>query len=206
MKKLSLKKSFLLFIMYSMVGWILEVLLALVCLRKFVNRGFLIGPYLPIYGIGCIFLVLFLERYKDKPLLLIICSMLICSLLEYITSVLLELAFNTRWWDYSNNLINLNGRICLETTIIFGIMGAIIIYVVNPFFVRILENLPVATVNILFYVLAIIFITDCAISFTSATMLRDTYSGTLKDTTEQTSKKVIRFIRDIFGNIKAALV
>ena len=192
--------------MYSIVGWILEVLLAFICHGKFVNRGFLIGPYLPIYGIGCIFLILFLEKYKDKPLLLIFCSMLICSLLEYITSVLLEIAFNTRWWDYSNNLINLNGRICLETTITFGIMGAIIIYVVNPFFVRILEKLSVVTVNSLFYVLAIIFIADCGISFTSATMLRNTYSGVLKDTTEQTSKKVIRFIRDIFINIKEALI
>ena len=89
MKKLKLKKYFLLFMMYSIVGWIMEVILALICHHKFINRGFLIGPYLPIYGVGCILMLLLLERFKDKPILLVILSMVICSLLEYITSYLL---------------------------------------------------------------------------------------------------------------------
>lgn len=206
LKKIGVKRSFLLFMMYSMVGWILEVLLAFITLGKFVNRGVLIGPYLPIYGVGCIFLVVLLDKYKDKPWLLIIASMIICSMLEYITSFLLELAFNTRWWDYSNNFINLNGRICLETSVIFGVFGALIIYAVNPFFIKVINSLPNLTVNVLFYFLVTIFIFDVAISFTSAALIRNTFNGKIKDTTEHTSKKAINLIKDTFINIKDALI
>lgn len=205
MKFEKVKKYFLLFVMYSMVGWGMEILLTIVCLRKFVNRGVLIGPYLPIYGVGCLLIILLVERFKDKPLLLVISSMLICSSLEYATSFLLETLFNTRWWDYSNSFMNLNGRICLSTTVLFGILGALIVYVINPVFMNVIDKMPVRMINVLFYFFASIMILDAATSFTSVSLIRNSFDGNVKDTTEEVSKNVLRFISRIFKKIKEAV-
>lgn len=205
MKFEKVKKYFLLFLMYSMVGWGMEILLTIVCLKKFVNRGVLIGPYLPIYGVGCILIILLVERFKDKPLLLVISSMLICSSLEYATSFLLETLFNTRWWDYSNSFMNLNGRICLSTTVLFGILGALIVYVINPVFMNVIDKMPVRMINVLFYFFASIMILDAATSFTSVSLIRNSFDGNVKDTTEEVSKNVLRFISRIFKKIKEAV-
>lgn len=205
MKMEKLKKYFLLFVMYSIVGWLMEITLAAVCLRKFVNRGVLAGPYLPIYGVGCMLILLLVERFKDKPWVLVLFSMLICSVLEYVTSFLLEVIFNTRWWDYSNSLINLNGRICLETTALFGILGALIVYVVNPLFLKLIDKLSVKTINILFYSLASIMLIDAVMSFMSVSLIRNNFDGNIKDTTEEVSQNMIRFIKNIFIKIKEAI-
>lgn len=205
MKFEKVKKYFLLFVMYSMVGWVMEILLTIVCLKKFVNRGVLIGPYLPIYGVGCLLIILLVERFKDRPLLLVISSMLICSSLEYATSFLLETLFNTRWWDYSNSFMNLNGRICLSTTVLFGILGALIVYVINPVFMNVIDKMPVGMINVLFYFFASIMILDAATSFTSVSLIRNSFDGNVKDTTEEVSKNVLRFISRIFKKIKEAV-
>ena len=90
---------FLLFILYSFLGWCLEVGVKLYDDHRFVNRGFLIGPYCPIYGFGAIFMSLFLNRYLEDPLVLFIMIVVSCSILEYTTSYVLEKVFHTRWWD-----------------------------------------------------------------------------------------------------------
>ena len=132
--------------------------------------------------------------------------MLICSTLEYITSVLLEIAFNTRWWDYSNDFLNLNGRICIETTVLFGILGTLIIYVVNPFFVNLLDKLSNKTINVLCCLLIFIFIADIALSLTSIILIRDSFGENIKDTTEEVSKRALKFIKGIAINIKEAII
>ena len=98
-------------------------------------------------------------------LLLTVLSMVICSLLEYITSYVMEKLFKARWWDYSDKRFNINGRICLETMIPFGIVSCLIIYIVNPFFVSILREVPGIVLTILFIVTSIIFIVDVITSF-----------------------------------------
>ncbi len=108
----------LLFFLYSFLGWCLEVLCKLVSEKKFVNRGFLIGPYCPIYGYGAILMSVLLQKYLDDPFTLFIMIVLICSVLEYFTSFFLEKIFHTRWWDYTKYRFNINGRICLETMIL----------------------------------------------------------------------------------------
>ena len=79
------------------------------------NRGFLIGPCCPIYGCGCLLFILILPKYLDDPIVLFILAATICSVLEYITSWIMEKLFNTRWWDYSKRRFNLDGRVCLGT-------------------------------------------------------------------------------------------
>ena len=154
----------LLFFIYSFLGWSLEVICKFVSDHKFVNRGFLIGPYCPIYGWGALIMTFLLNKYLDDPVTLFIMIILVCSILEYLTSYFLEKIYHTRWWDYSNYKFNINGRICLETMIPFGIFGMLIMYKANPFFVGIINKLPNTFALILFILLIIIFIVDNIIS------------------------------------------
>ncbi len=188
MKNLTL--YFLLFLIYSFMGWFMEVMLTFVKQHKFVNRGFLIGPYCPIYGVGCLFIVLLLNKYMSSPVVLFFMAIVICSILEYITSYLMEKIFHARWWDYSDKKFNLNGRICLETMIPFGILGCLIIYLVNPFYVRILETIPSTLLNIMAIILFICFLTDNIISFNVVTSLKNEIRAAERDQTEEITKRI----------------
>lgn len=180
---------FLLFIMYSFLGWLLEVICKLVEKKKFINRGFLIGPICPIYGCGSILIILLLERYKSNLFILFGMAIIICSILEYMTSYIMEKLFNLRWWDYSSKKYNLNGRICLNTMIPFGILGCTVIYVINPFFLFILNNFNINTVELISIIIFIIFILDITISFGIIYNFKESIKN-VGDSTEAISKKV----------------
>ena len=104
---------FIYFFVFSVVGYICEVTYVYICNKKLVNRGFLHGPYIPIYGNGAIFITLALGQCKNV-ILVFLGSMLICSILEYVTSYVMEVIFHNRWWDYSKQKFNINGRVCLN--------------------------------------------------------------------------------------------
>ena len=124
---------FMLFITYAIIGWILETTYVFIGTKKLYNRGFMVGPYIPIYGVGCLLITILLSRYQDSVFGLFCMSMVICSLLEYFTSYIMEKLFKTRWWDYSKRRYNINGRICLETMVPFGLVSLIVIlYLVAP--------------------------------------------------------------------------
>ena len=125
---------FLLFIIYSFMGWIMEIIDNIIVKHKIVNRGFLLGPYCPIYGFGCLSLIFFLSNYKSDPIILFFMAIVICSILEYSTSYIMEKLFKLRWWDYTDKKFNINGRICAETMIPFGLLGTLVICIINPFF------------------------------------------------------------------------
>ena len=120
--------------MYSILGWILEMVVCSIADKKVVNRGFLVGPYCPIYGCGCLLIIALLHKYQDDPFTLFIMAVIVCSLLEYFTSYVMEKLFKARWWDYSDRKFNINGRICLDNLFLFGILGLLIFYIVNPLF------------------------------------------------------------------------
>ena len=109
---MSLSLLVVLFITYSIIGWVIEEIDILILQKKVVNRGFLIGPYCPIYGFGSLFIILFLNKYLDDPIVLFFMTMISCGILEYLTSFIMEKIFKTRWWDYSDEKFNINGRIC----------------------------------------------------------------------------------------------
>lgn len=180
----------LLFFIYSNLGWCMEVLVTLVTKHKLVNRGFLIGPICPIYGYGCLFIILLLNKYLEEPLTLFIMALLICSILEYITSYLMEKIYKARWWDYTNKKFNINGRVCLENLIPFGILGTIIMYIVNPFFLKLITKIP----NIILYIIVIIFlilyIIDNVISSIIMSKIRKEIKTAEKDQTEEITKRV----------------
>ena len=155
----------LLFFTYAILGWCLEVTCKLVEKGKFINRGFLIGPYCPIYGCGALIMTIVLIKYLNDPITLFIMIILSCSILEYLTSYILEKIFHTRWWDYSKRKFNINGRICLETMIPFGIFGLLILYKINPFFFSMYEKIPNNILYTLTIILTIIYLIDNIISY-----------------------------------------
>ena len=192
-EKLSL--LFLLFITYSFIGWCMEVGCKLVELKKFINRGFLIGPYCPIYGWGCILIIILLNKYTNDPLVLFIMAIVICSILEYFTSYFMEKLFKARWWDYSRRKFNINGRICLETMIPFGLLGCLIMYFVNPFFVSIYSKIPSNILIIISSVLFTIFLTDNIISYTIMFKMKIPKIKISKDSTEE----ITEYVRSILA-------
>ena len=185
---------FLLFLIYSFIGWLIEVIGKLIEKHKFINRGFLIGPICPIYGHGCILMILTLSRYKDNPLTLFIYAIFICSLLEYFTSYFMEKIFKARWWDYSTKRFNLNGRICAETMIPFGILGTLVKCVINPIFEYLLNLFNFETIKITAIVLFIIYIIDYTISLIIMFGFKGTLKTVEKDGTEEITKKVKKIL------------
>ncbi len=130
---MSVSFIFLVFIIYAFIGWLSEVAYCFIVVEhKLVNRGFLHGPICPVYGFGGLLVVYLLSPYKESLPLLFIMSVLWTTVLEYLTSWALETVFSTKWWDYSDLRFNLNGRICLRNSLLFGVMGILAVYFVHP--------------------------------------------------------------------------
>jgi len=154
-----------LFFVFAFAGWCAEVILFLFLTHVFVNRGTLFGPWLPIYGIGCLLiLVIFtktaLKKYIKDPVLVFINIMIVCGILEYFTSWILEVTTGLRYWDYAGHLLSINGRICLENLCEFGLGGLLCVYILAPKLNRILENVNKRALKIGLAVLLVLFIVD----------------------------------------------
>ncbi len=181
---------FLIFIIYSFIGWLVEVIAILKLQKKYVNRGFLIGPYCPIYGTASLILILFFKNYFSNPFVLFMIIVFIASVIEYVTSYIMEKLFKARWWDYSNKSFNVNGRICLSTSLLFGLLGLFAIYVINPITVSLLEKINPTIMIIISSILLVLFIIDNIVSFNVISNLSFTANAIKKDYTEEISKKV----------------
>ena len=181
---------FMLFIIYSFIGWSIEVVGKLIEKHKFINRGFLVGPICPIYGWGCIAIILLLSKYKSSPIVLFLMAIIICSILEYFTSYFMEKLFHVRWWDYTRRKYNINGRICAETMIPFGLLGCLVFYIVNPIFTDLLNKIPVNTLNILAIIIFTLYIIDNVVSLSVMFGFKGTLKTVEKDGTEEITKKV----------------
>lgn len=186
----NIKIVFMSFIFYSMIGWIIEVVDQFYRQKKFINRGFLLGPYCPVHGLGALLMLILLSKFSNNTLVLFINSVLLCTVLEYITSFVLEKIFRARWWDYSDYKFNLNGRVCLQNSLFFGLAGVIIVKFSQPFLLNSLLSLSTTTLNIIFIVILIIFGTDLIISFHIICSFKDLTNDILKDSTEEISSKV----------------
>ncbi len=121
------------FIIYSFLGWIMESVIRSVIEKKIINTGFLIGPLCPIYGIGAIIIIAFLNQFQYNLILLFIIATIVLTLWEYLVGVLLEKTFHTKYWDYSNQKFNFQGRVCLTNSIFWGILSLIFIKFIHPF-------------------------------------------------------------------------
>ena len=186
---------FMIFLFYSVLGWIMESVGSIFNKKvgKFVNRGFLIGPYCPVYGFGVLLITLLLQKYAEDFLVLFIMSFVLCGFLEYFTSFIMEKIFHARWWDYSSKKYNINGRICLETLLPFGIIGSIILKYINPIYLNLIDKIPNNALHWISGILFAIILIDTIVSFFIISNLKkvsNTVENAPKDNTEEISKKV----------------
>ena len=185
---------FLLFIIYSFVGYIVEIISCSLNSKKLVlNRGFFLGPYLPIYGISCLLMGSFIIRYKDDLFTVFVMSAFICTTVEYITSYVLEKIFKARWWDYSDRKFNLEGRVCLGNAFLFGVGGVIFTYVLNPFVVSMLDKLPILVLRIVSITLMVIFLVDVIITITTLYQVK---VSTIKFKSRDVTAELTKLIRE----------
>lgn len=161
------------FFICAFVGYILEVLWVFIGTKKLVNRGFLCGPIIPIYGVGALLIIFSLLRYYDDPVVVFVFGIIITSALEYFTSFMLEKIFHNKWWDYSRERYNLNGRICLKNSFAFGILALVIIYFVTPLLYTVFNFFSYKVWCILAIIFSIVFIFDVIYSIIIAYNLRN---------------------------------
>ncbi len=163
-----LKKIITYFFIYSFIGWILETIYAFLVLGHFVKRGFLIGPICPIYGFGAILLLILLKNYKGKPISQFLIAGFTFTVFEYIASYMLEVIFGLRWWDYSSEAWNLQGRVSLSYSIIWGALGILLIEGIHPYISKILEKnkkkVKIKFQDFIILILIILFIVDIIFS------------------------------------------
>ncbi len=159
-KKYSATNLILLFFSFSVFGWVWEVIVTFFQMGEFFNRGFLWGPWLPIYGTGGVLLLLLLKPLKSRPFITFLCAMVICGTIEYFTAWYLETIKHMSYWNYSGYLLNLDGRICLEGLLVFGLGGLGFIYFLAPLIDSFLIKIPINIRRTICVVLIGLFLTD----------------------------------------------
>lgn len=196
------------FFFYSAVGWLFESTYCSIGEKKLINRGFLFGPMCPIYGTGALVMaVLLYNPFRDKPLAVFFLGMLFCDIVEYITSVLMEKLFNARWWDYKNELFNINGRICFKHTLYWGIAAIFFVKTVHPIVLRLFAQIPQNYIIPIAVAVLAVFIVDVVFSAIKAVgfiKLRNKMTELKKLITENASEAKSQ-LGDAYSAIKAAM-
>ncbi|MCI6107100.1 MAG: DUF975 family protein [Candidatus Faecimonas sp.] len=145
----------------AIIGWLFEVTLHIIEQGEFVKRGVLQGPWLPIYGYGCILILTVLYKFRKKPVKEFFLIIILCGIVEYCTGVYLEHTFNgTRWWDYSGYFLNIHGRVCAEGLLVFGLGGIILVYMLAPLIDNLLKRVNPKKLIVICCILLSLFIFD----------------------------------------------
>ena len=203
---------FIWFAIYSFLGWVWETTFCSIRAGHFINRGFLNGPIIPVYGFGAVFVMLAMNfarnsalpthlPYVDIPLVFL-GGMIICTILEYVTAVILESAFHIRWWDYSKQKFNFQGRICLKSALFFGLMSVLIIYIVQPLVSSATVNIPADIADPLALVFLILLGTDLAVTLSSLVHLKSRLSAVhhrMEHAAEELYEDAEEFRDDVFA-------
>lgn len=157
----SIWSMIVIFFALSFIGWLWEVSLHLVIDGEFVNRGVMHGPWLPIYGAGSVLILLLLHRFRKHPVVEFFAIIVLCGGVEYSASYLLEqLHHGVRWWDYTGYFLNLNGRICAEGLLVFGIGGMAMVYLLAPILDSLIRKIPIKKLALVCAVLLSVFFAD----------------------------------------------
>lgn len=148
------------FLIYSFIGWAGEVCVAAFNRKKFVNRGFVSGPFCPIYGTGAVAFAVFLPELKGNLFFLFLGGVILASFIEFSTGALLEKVFHKKWWDYSEIRFNFEGYICLRYSLLWGAFAVLLIYFVNPFIASVMKLLPEIAGTILLWGFGVLLALD----------------------------------------------
>ncbi|MBR4765931.1 MAG: putative ABC transporter permease, partial [Clostridia bacterium] len=163
------------FFFYSALGWLVESCYCSVRPRKWVNRGFLTGPLCPIYGTGALVFLVFVLPIKEKislpvtiagrdltltPLVVFFAGLVLADIVEFTVSLMMEKMFHARWWDYSENFLNIQGRICFKHSIYWGLASIGFLYIIHPFVNRYFIRIPIDVVEVALAVILVVFVVD----------------------------------------------
>lgn len=160
-RRYSLWSLIAIFFIAAIIGWVFEVTLHIIEQGEFVKRGVLQGPWLPIYGYGCILILTVLYKFRKKPLKEFFLIIILCGLVEYCTGVYLEHTFNgTKWWDYSGYFLNIHGRVCAEGLLVFGLGGIMLVYILAPLIDNLLQRVNPKKLIVTCCILLSLFIFD----------------------------------------------
>ncbi len=179
-----LEMYLLLFFACSFLGWCMEVICKLIEFRRFINRGFLVGPICPIYGTGAVLMAYLLPRWTTQVESTFLLALMVCGVLEYITSWGMEKLFHARWWDYSQKRFNINGRVCAENLLAFGVMGVLVVKLLKPFAFGLFACIPAGWRHGLSIGLSVLLIADISVSAGVLRRIRVTAESIRTDSTE----------------------
>lgn len=180
------------FLVYSILGWIMESIVRSISEKKLINTGFLKGPYCPIYGIGAIIMFSFLESFKNSVIVLFIISFIVLTLWEYLVGVLLEKTFHTKYWDYSDQKFNIQGRVCLTNSICWGVLGVVFVKYIHPFMQGLIAKIDPRIVSFIITIVSIVFIVDLI-----STVIKVKNIKTTLEKVEELNKEIKAKLKDI---------
>ena len=169
-----LTSYFLMFIIYAFLGYIAEVIYVFILTKKITNRGYLYGPLVPIYAFGALLILIPLSEFEfgkfitDRWYLVAIIGFFFTSLLEYLTSFIMEKIFKMRWWDYSDKFLNINGRVCLRNSTMFMLLVILVVYALNPLVLKIIGY--IGEIDILNYILCLILFISLIVDIVLSTI------------------------------------
>lgn len=189
----------LMFTFYSFLGWMLETIFKSVAKKKFINSGFLTGPFCPIYGFGAILIIQssrVLDSISLSSLFLnLFVAIILTTLLEYYTGLILEKLFKCKWWDYSDEFLNIRGRICLKYSIFWGVLAYLLIKVIHPLYSTVIPLIPLSVKYIFSVFIVLYFILDTMKSIDEIYSLRQILFTNYKSPLEQFSNKIMKYKR-----------
>ena len=189
----------LLFFTYSFLGWCIEVTLKYFQFHRFINRGFLTGPWLPIYGSGAALITIAvkgLSPLESSVGTTFMVSFILCGVVEYMTSFVLEKRFHARWWDYSQKPMNLHGRVWIGNLILFGLGGVLIVEMINPLLLRLSGHLSFRLRETLAIILSSIFTADYVMSHFVLKLVKTGVENSEADDTEAINKEIRLLLND----------
>ena len=163
-RKYSIQTIVLFFFTFAHVGWLWEVFYSLLNSGRFVNRGTMFGPWLPIYGFGGLVIIVLLRPLRKHPFIMFIGTFVACGILEYFAAWMLETLFHTKWWDYTGFFLNIHGRVCLEGLLVFGLAGVAFTYLFAPLIDSLYSRFKSKNKQIAACVLIVLFLIDLGYS------------------------------------------
>ncbi len=196
------------FYIFAFAGWIYESIFVSVRTGKVVNRGFLVGPILPLYGFGAVTVYVLLRPFSGCASLLYVMGMLIATVLEYITSWLLEVLFHAKWWDYSEASYNLNGRIALIPSMFWGILSLFMFDVLQPAASFVIKQIPQRYGEVLLVILMVITAIDLASTVITTINFRKQLENLYefkRDLENALEEIELPSLRELFGNMTKEL-
>lgn len=157
------------FIMYSIIGFLIETVFGILTKGVIESRqGFLYGPFCPIYGLGAVIMILSLKKFTQNNYLLFFMGTLVGGAVEYLVSLIGEIIFNTKWWDYSDQIFNINGRVCLSFSLFWGLLAIYLMKHLNPIIDKLIAKIKgkasIRTLKILLIIISVFLLFDMIIT------------------------------------------